>query len=194
MNWVDIILAILITLPIVATAILGISLIRNRKQAMGRPTITPILFYSGKFLLFALWTIFWLLTLFPGYRSLIPFMLQHNIPDSQKLLSALFLIPANLLIIPAYFTMGIFTRVGLPTGNHELRTKGIYRITRNPMYFSFLFLNTATFLYLPGILLLIIMIYGMTVHHFIILSEEKFLEKEFGREYLEYKAKVPRYV
>jgi protein-S-isoprenylcysteine O-methyltransferase Ste14 len=24
--------------------------------------------------------------------------------------------------------------------------------------------------------------------------EEKYLEKEFGREYLEYKAKVPRYV
>jgi hypothetical protein len=72
--------------------------------------------------------------------------------------------------------------------------EGIYKISRNPMYFSFLFLNTATFLYLPSVLLLIIMLYGMIVHHFIILSEEKYLEKEFGNEYLRYKTRVPRYI
>jgi len=61
------------------------------------------------------------------------------------------------------------------------------------MYASFIFLNTATFLYLPSILLLGIMIYGMIVHHFIILGEEKFLEHVFGDEYRRYKSQVPRY-
>ncbi|HEX7583268.1 MAG TPA: methyltransferase, partial [Prolixibacteraceae bacterium] len=68
------------------------------------------------------------------------------------------------------------------------------KISRNPMYASFIFLNTATFLFLPSILLLVVMIYGMIVHHFIILGEEKFLENEFGDEYRKYKARVSRYL
>jgi protein-S-isoprenylcysteine O-methyltransferase Ste14 len=194
MNWIDISLAVLITLPIAATVILGASLAKNRKHAMGKPTIAPFFFYSGKFLSFLIWAVFWLIALFPEYRSVVPFMIQENIPDAQKLLSAISLIPADLLIVPAFVTMGIVTHIGLPTENHKLCTEGIYRISRNPMYFSFLFLNTAAFLYLPSLLLLIIMLYGMIVHHFIILAEEKYLEKEFGDEYLKYKAKVPRYI
>lgn len=194
MNWIDLSLAVLITLPILATMILGVSLAKNRKNAMGKPTITPFFFYSGKFLSFLIWAIFWLIALFPEYRTVVPLMIQENIPVSQKLLSAIFLIPADLLIVPAYVTMGIVTHIGLPSEKHQLRTDGIYRISRNPMYFSFLFLNIATFLYLPSLLLLGIMLYGMIVHHFIVLSEEKYLEREFGNEYLHYKSKVPRYL
>ena len=84
--------------------------------------------------------------------------------------------------------MGLITHIGLPTGKHELKTGGIYKFSRNPMYASFIFLNTATFLFLPSILLLVIMLYGMIVHHFIILGEEKFLEGEFGDQYQKYKA------
>jgi len=54
-------------------------------------------------------------------------------------------------------------------------------------------MNSATFLYLPSLLLLAIMLYGMIVHHFIILGEERYLEKEFGDEFRKYKAKVSRY-
>lgn len=193
MNWIDITLAVLITLPIAATMVLGASLMLNKKEAMGRPTIHPIFFYSGKFLLFIVWAVFWLTALFPSCRSMIPLMLQENIPDSQKLIAAIFLIPADLLIVPAYLSMGLITHVGLPTERHQLKTGGIYKISRNPMYFSFLFLNTATFLYLPSLLLLLIMLYGMVVHHFIILSEEKYLEREFGAQYQNYKSRVRRY-
>jgi protein-S-isoprenylcysteine O-methyltransferase Ste14 len=161
---------------------------------MGRPTIHPFFFYTGKFLLFIVFAVFWLVALFPSYRYLIPWTIQENIPDSQKLLSAIFLIPADLLIVPAYLSMGLITHVGLPIDGHKLNTGGIYRISRNPMYFSFLFLNTATFLYLPSILLLLIMIYGMIVHHFIILSEEKYLTRQFGDDYLRYKTQVRRYI
>jgi len=54
-------------------------------------------------------------------------------------------------------------------------------------------MNTATFLFLPSLLLLVVMLYGMIVHHFIILGEEKFLEEAFGDEFRKYKARVPRY-
>jgi protein-S-isoprenylcysteine O-methyltransferase Ste14 len=193
MNWIDGCLSVLICLPILATFILGFFLAKNRKKAMGRPTIQPFLFFSGKFLLFAVWALFCLITLFPEYRDMVPFLIQEQIPEVQKLFAAILLIPADLIIVPAYLSMGLITHIGLPTDKHELRTGGIYKISRNPMYASFIFLNAATFLFLPSLLLFVIMIYGMVVHHFIILGEERFLENEFGDTYRKYKVKVPRY-
>ncbi len=193
MNWIDYSLAVLISLPIMATFVLGAFLARNGRSAMGKPTIQPVLFYSGKFLLFGVWALFAFLAIFPQYRQGVPFQIQGEIPDVQKLLAAVFLIPANLIIVPAYLSMGIITNIGLPTGKHELRTSGIYGFSRNPMYSSFIFMNTATFLFLPSILLLVIMLYGMIVHHFIILGEERYLLNEFGEEFKAYKSRVPRY-
>ena len=194
MSWIDYCLAVLISMPILATFILAGFLARNGKKAMGRPTISPFFFYSSKFLLFGVWALFGVITIFPEHRNLIPFLIQDYTPEVQKLLSAVFLIPANLIIVPAYLSMGLITNIGLPSGNHKLRTGGVYRISRNPMYVSFIFLNTATFLFLPSILLLALMIYGMVVHHFIILGEEKYLEKEFADDYRKYKSEVPRYL
>ena len=193
MSWIDYSLAVLISLPILATFVLGAFLAKSGKQAMGKPTIQPVLFYTGKFLLFGVWALFAVIALFPEYRNIVPLLIQEQIPDFQKLLAAVFLIPANLIIVPAYLSMGLITNIGLPTGKHELRTSGIYKISRNPMYLSFIFLNTATFLFLPSILLLAVMLYVMIVHHFITLGEENYLEKEFGDEYKKYKARVPRY-
>lgn len=194
MNWIDYCLAILISLPMLATVVLGAFLAKSGKQAMGKPTIRPLFFFTGKFLLFGVWALFCWIALFPQYRNIVPFLIQDTTPDVQKLLAAVFLIPANLIIVPAYLSMGLITNIGLPTGKHELRTGGIYHYSRNPMYASFIFLNTATFLYLPSILLLVVMIYGMVVHHFIILGEEEFLSGEFGDSYRKYKARVPRYL
>ena len=193
MNWIDYSLAVLISLPILSTFVLGAFLARNGRSAMGKPTIQPMLFYSGKFLLFGVWALFAFLAIFPYYRQWVPFQIQAEIPDVQKLLAAVFLIPANLIIVPAYLSMGIITNIGLPKGKHELRTSGIYGFSRNPMYSSFIFMNTATFLFLPSILLLVVMLYGMIVHHSIILGEERYLLNEFGEEFKAYKSRVPRY-
>lgn len=193
MDWINYILAVLAILPILATFVLGVFLAKNGKHAMGKPTIQPILFYTGKFLLFTIWALFGVIAIFPEYRNFVPFLIQDQTPEVQKLLAVIILIPANLIIVPAYLSMGLITNIGLPTGKHQLRTGGIYKISRNPMYGSFIFLNTAVFLFLPSILLLVVMIYGMVVHHFIILGEEKYLENEFGDEYRKYKARVSRY-
>jgi protein-S-isoprenylcysteine O-methyltransferase Ste14 len=193
MNWIDYLLACFAGLPILATLVLGGFLAKNGKSAMGVATIHPVLFYSGKFLLFGVWALFACLTLFPEYRNFVPLLIQDYTPDVQKLMAIVFLVPANLIIVPAYFSMGLITNIGLPTGKHELRTSGIYKISRNPMYASFFFLNTATFLYLPSLLLLIAMVYGVVVHHFIILEEERYLDTEFGDVYRNYKSGVPRY-
>lgn len=194
MDWIGYCLAVLSIMPILATLVLGAFLAKDGRHAMGKPTIQPVFFYTGKFLLFSVWALFAVLAVFPDFRNVIPFQIQNQIPDVQRLLAVVFLIPANLIIVPAYLSMGLVTHIGLPEGKHQLRTGGIYSISRNPMYASFIFLNTATFLFIPSVLLLVVMIYGMIVHHFIILGEEKFLDGEFGDEYHTYKSKVPRYI
>lgn len=160
---------------------------------MGKPTISPAFFYTGKFLLFGLWALLAVVSVYPEWRTFVPFQIQESIPDVQLLMAAVLLIPANLIIVPAYVSMGMVTHIGLPQGKHELRTSGIYRFSRNPMYASFIFLNAATFLVIPSLLVLAVAIYGMVVHHFIILGEEKYLSLTFGETYFRYKSETPRY-
>ena len=84
MNWIDYILAALIALPILATFVLGAFLARNGKHAMGRPTIQPLFFYSGKFLLFGVWALFGFISFFPEYRNVIPFFNSGSDPGCSK--------------------------------------------------------------------------------------------------------------
>jgi len=93
MNWIDYCVAILIILPILATMILGAFLARNGKNAMGKPTIQPFLFFTGKFLLFAVWAIFAIISIFPQFRGNIPLLIQDVTTYFQKLIAAVLRIP-----------------------------------------------------------------------------------------------------
>lgn len=71
---------------------------------------------------------------------------------------------------------------------------GIYRFSRNPMYIGYfmIFLGVA-FLIGSWTYLVITFIYQIAMH-FLILSEERWCVSTFGKEYLDYCEKVPRYV
>jgi len=76
-----------------------------------------------------------------------------------------------------------------------LATAGIYRFTRNPMYvggtalligLAFAFgLDWLPLLAIPAVLVL---------HFGVVRREERYLERKFGQAYLDYRARVPRYV
>jgi len=77
----------------------------------------------------------------------------------------------------------------------SLQTNGIYHITRNPMYIGLLFIylgftcfigNWWNFIFLPILLTI--------VQEYIIKREEKYLDRRFGQEYLDYKASVGRWI
>jgi len=77
----------------------------------------------------------------------------------------------------------------------SLQTSGIYNLTRNPMYtglaivylgLSCLIGNWWNLILFPVLVLI--------VQKFIIKREEKYLERAFGKEYLEYKLKVRRWL
>ena len=72
---------------------------------------------------------------------------------------------------------------------------GPYRLTRNPMYIglTLMYAGLVTFLQLPwGLLLTPVVIWLITV--WVIRPEEQYLERKFGREYLDYKRTVRRWI
>ena len=89
--------------------------------------------------------------------------------------------------------LGDSFRVGLPGETTSLKTGGIYRFSRNPIYVGVDLIAVASILFIPLVFNIICAVIGIVVHHFIILSEEKFLENRFKEEWLAYKKKTCRY-
>ena len=139
MNLIQVGLSILSGLPLVATLLLGYQLMRNGQGALGKPTINSFFFYLAKLSIAVLFGTLLIASIKADAFLNFPWLIQKDIPEVQKLLGLVFLLGGNLLLIPGYINLGIFTRVGLPKGKHALETDGVYRISRNPMYTSFLF-------------------------------------------------------
>lgn len=73
--------------------------------------------------------------------------------------------------------------------------KGLYRYTRNPMYIAILITFFGGFLILGHFLLLIYTLLAFpALHLFVIYKEEPELKRLFGKEYLNYLKKVPRWL
>ncbi|MDL2317744.1 isoprenylcysteine carboxylmethyltransferase family protein [Eubacteriales bacterium OttesenSCG-928-A19] len=78
--------------------------------------------------------------------------------------------------------------------NIGFQTKGIYSVSRNPMYVAY-------FLYFLGcagltrsILLLAVLLLFQISAHWIILAEERWCRQQYGEAYAQYKSKVRRYI
>ena len=156
-------------------------------KIIGKTTINPLMFYSGKISGYITWII-----LLGSFLNVIPRSGFQNIYLQRF---SIFILVVGLIIVTiSLVNLGKSTRLGLPTENTTLKTNGIYRFSRNPMYFGFNLLTIASMFYCINIVLLILGTYSMITYHLIILGEEKFLEERFTDEYFAYKKKVRRYI
>ncbi len=76
-----------------------------------------------------------------------------------------------------------------------LVTRGPYRVTRNPMYVGLAFLYAGAALYFRlswGLLLLPFVL--IAVYLWVIVREERYLERRFGEAYTHYKMQVRRWL
>jgi len=156
-------------------------------EVFGKATINPFIFYSGKIAGYFTW-----IGLLLGLLN-INILPRHSFPFNNYIsytLSILGILIAHISLIQ----LGRSTRFGLPTKKTSFKTNGIYRLSRNPMYLGFDILTTASIIYFLTPLIIILGLYSISVYHFIILGEEKFLETAFGADFKEYKSKVRRYV
>lgn len=72
--------------------------------------------------------------------------------------------------------------------------KGLYRISRNPMYVAYFIYFLGCVVLTQSLLLFAILIVFQISVHWIILSEERWCIKKFGDEYKNYMNKVRRYI
>jgi len=160
---------------------------RQKVRMWGTSTLKTPLFIAGKFSLFLCWLLLLLKSIFPelGYR---------HTTEVLSWIGVGLMAAGTLVMILSFVHLGPALRVGLPDETTALSTRGIYRISRNPMYLGAYVICLASCLYFPAIITVVLALLGMTIHHMIIIGEEEFLEKRFGEEYLTYKKKVRRYI
>lgn len=75
-----------------------------------------------------------------------------------------------------------------------INLKGLYRISRNPMYVAYFIYFLGCVLLTQSLILLAILMVFQISAHWIILSEERWCVKKFGNEYINYMNKVRRYI
>ena len=72
---------------------------------------------------------------------------------------------------------------------------GLYAFSRNPIYLGMVLIYSGvTFLFNSIWFLPILPIVLLVIYHGVILREEKYLERKFGEEYLNYKNRVRRWI
>ena len=97
-------------------------------------------------------------------------------------------------VILSILQLGRSTSVGIPDKETELKTGGIYGTSRNPIYFGAFVMCAGSCLFSIHLVNLLLFVTTIVVHVRIVKKEEEFLEKRFGRQWLEYKQRIPRYI
>lgn len=101
----------------------------------------------------------------------------------------------DAVFLVATATMKDSWRAGIPdTDKTELVTNGIYRFSRNPAFLGFDLMYLGLFLLFLNPLTAVFTVFSIVMLHLQILSEEKYLLKVFGQDYIEYKDRVFRYI
>ncbi len=156
-------------------------------EIIGKTTINPIVFYTGKFAGYITWIIFLLM------------LCGLNLVDTNQILfnqniSIFILLIGLFFTIVSLINLGKSTRLGLPSNDTKLKTNGLYKYSRNPMYVGFDLITISAMIYTLNWVIIILGVYSLITYHLIILGEENFMINRFGEEYKNYKLRVRRYL
>lgn len=155
-------------------------------EILGKSTINPFIFYTGKISGYFTWLVLLLAILNIVTLKRINFYYNYYIAYCIILAGLVF-------IILSLVFLGRSTRVGLPSESTKLKTNGIYKFSRNPMYIGVHLITIASMIYFLNIVIIVAGMYSLIVYHLIILNEERFLLERFGTDYENYTRKVRRY-
>jgi protein-S-isoprenylcysteine O-methyltransferase Ste14 len=154
---------------------------------IGKATINPLIFYTGKISGYITWI----------YSSLV--LLGLGLTEKQSsyymnVISGLLLFVGLIFTVISLINLGKSTRLGIPSDDTILKTNGIYKISRNPMYVGFNLITISSMIYSLHWLVIILGVYSLITYHLIIKGEERFMIKRFGQGYQNYQSKVRRYL
>jgi protein-S-isoprenylcysteine O-methyltransferase Ste14 len=112
-----------------------------------------------------------------------------------KIVAIIMMCLAFLLNIMFTISVGKSIQDGLALGEvPKLVTTGVYGYIRHPGYLAFFAIAFGTFLIIPNLITLVLLVYTCVVVYGHTLEEEKKLMKMYGEEYERYQNKVGRYL
>ncbi|MGX5913742.1 methyltransferase family protein [Aliidiomarina sp. Khilg15.8] len=127
-----------------------------------------------------------------------------------RALPFIFIVPAKLAIALLFAVAGFLVALAgvvefrraqttvnpmAPQESSALVTRGIYRVTRNPMYLGFLLALFGWGVWLSSLPALFLLVgYVLYMNRFQIQPEERFLGQHFGAPFLQYKQQVRRWI
>ena len=127
------------------------------------------------------------------YKYLLPFWYIEN--EILSIIGWGFLIISLIIVWIAQSHMANSWRIGIDEKNKtKLVTKGLFSISRNPIFLGIMIANIGLFFVIPNAFTLLIISLSTISINTQIRLEEEFLEQEFGNEYLVYTKKVRRWL
>ena len=127
-------------------------------------------------------------------RAIFPEFGWIAVPLWMSWLGAILFSISSLVLLFTFYDLGTSLKYGLPDKDTRLVTKGLYRFSRHPLYLGVFMVSLSSVIFFPHILNVLVAGYCITTHYFMIIKEEKFLEKRFGHEWENYKNKVRRFL
>ncbi len=187
-KWFDLIIATALPLAFLIQLLWSEAFLARRGvQIGGQPPIDRRLFIASKYLAIGIWLAVSLQSWGLGWQ---PFA---GVRVPRSLSGGLWVFGFGLLFL-GRINLGAHLRLGLPKEATGFHRNGAFRFTRNPMYTGIDATMIAAILYTANPAILAGGVLVMTVHHRIILVEERWLQATFGEEYERYKERVGRYV
>ncbi len=152
----------------------------------GKPPIPLPMLILGKLAVFVCWMFFLAKT--TGFYTML-----YDSPVTRTAAYVLAALGFTILVLGFIF-LGRSVSVGFPQEETELKTRGIYRFTRNPLYLGGFFVCAASCLFSIHLVNFLLCAMAIAIHHWIVTKEEVFLENRFGQQWRDYKRRVPRYI
>jgi len=98
-----------------------------------------------------------------------------------------------IILFSGFINLGAYSKtIGINPG--KLKTKGLYRITRNPQAQGYFLFLVSFALIWPSWYIILSLISFVIIIHRMILTEEIHLKNVFGEEYVEYSKRTSRYI
>lgn len=104
-----------------------------------------------------------------------------------------FVVGAVVFVLSLVAFIWAFHSYGIDPAGKTIKS-GIYRWSRNPMYLFFFTAMLGTSIACASLWLLVVVVPFGIAMHFTVLGEERYCEATYGKEYLEYKKRTPRYL
>ncbi len=147
--------------------------------------------------LFLIWLFEITKPLFFDSLQVLPVFLTKSLIHSLilQIAGSLVIFLSILLWIVTLFHFKSSFRFGLNENNQgKLITTGIFNVSRNPFFLSINLYFIGISLIMPNLFFIGFAFLAIVTTHFFILKEEKFLQKIYGDDYLNYRKNVGRYL